>query len=107
MRISDWSSDVCSSDLFGNRRLFLARFGGAGLFLAKRLGARGLLTATRILKRGKAGFRGLAQQPGLTRLARHQAVGLARQRRGGLRADARRVGTEGGGPGTPRGRPTP
>src|SRR3546814_15943709 len=30
MRISDWSSDVCSSDLFG---LFVSPIGWAGLFL--------------------------------------------------------------------------
>src|SRR3546814_19644361 len=36
MRISDWSSDVCSSDLFGTHALALEAHGGRGIM---RLGA--------------------------------------------------------------------
>src|SRR3546814_3067224 len=41
MRISDWSSDVCSSDLIGDRAIFLWRFDGDDDSRQSRAGAMG------------------------------------------------------------------
>src|SRR3546814_10064355 len=75
MRISDWSSDVCSSDLQASRgqlRKYGVRFGGYSIFmpaLLKPAPARALLTLWALTRKDVADpFEGLPQPPtpGLT-----------------------------------------
>src|SRR3546814_8112506 len=79
MRISDWSSDVCSSDLHVQfrRRLQRRQYAGDHLAVGQRLAARQRVGTAVRLRRVERGERGRREVFDVHRLA--QAVGVARQ----------------------------
>src|SRR3546814_11497778 len=85
MRISDWSSDVCSSDLAGPHRT-----GGARAAEAQRRMAGEGYFASRC--KGAEPRRKIAARQAIARPARAAAVAL--QRRPEARSEERRVGKE-------------
>src|SRR3546814_1409590 len=91
MRISDWSSDVCSSDLVPVRRARRPREGGGHREHA-RAGR-----AQRLIERRKSQVvtDREAERPGRG-VGHHRRVAAGKRRRFAPRAEERRVGKEGG-----------
>src|SRR3546814_19043395 len=107
MRISDWSSDVCSSDLIG----VVAAADGNGE-IARRLIGRTERDAAAAIHRVEPAHRDTRQTVGgVERTHRHAGLVGCRAAAGDVvgtpRTEERRVGKEGGSTGRSRGAPYP